>query len=531
MKKRPSTRLVAAILAMALLVTGCLFALAGCGTSSDDPSGDPKDTSSSDPKDTSAGDPADDPSDDPVDDPADDPADETTPPLAPGLTVSDTWTTDAAEHWHEVTADDPNMDFDPVADKAVHTLDEQYTCTVCGYQATPTEGLAYALAADGASYTVADAGTATDAVLVIPREHDGKPVTGIDDAALCWYENLTHAFLPNTVTSIGEKAFEGRTSLQYVYIPEGVTSIGEYAFSDCSSLTEITVPNSVQSIGFGAFSGCYDLECMTLPFVNRFREFFSYYESDIPSSIRTVVITGGTVIYGDAFYKCGSIESITLPDGITEIGDEAFSQCTNLESINIPDSVTYIDQIAFSGCKKLIQKEKGIEYVGKWAVGSEDNLAKAVFRADTVGIAQSTFDSGLISVILPDGIKYIGGAFEHCKNLTSINIPDSVTSIGGSTFYNCTSLTNITIPDSVTSIGDSAFKGCESLTSITIPDSVMSIGGWAFASCDSLTSITFAGTMAEWEVIEKGDGWDSGLGGIGVHDYYTIHCTDGDIEV
>ena len=81
------------------------------------------------------------------------------------------------------------------------------------------------------------------------------------------------------------------------------------------------------------------------------------------------------------------------------------------------------------------------------------------------------------------------GAFWNCGGLSSVTIPNSVTSIEGSAFYGCTGLTSITIPNSVTSIGGSAFKGCTGLTSITIPNSVTEIGGFAFESCTGLTNI------------------------------------------
>ena len=79
-----------------------------------------------------------------------------------------------------------------------------------------------------------------------------------------------------------------------------------------------------------------------------------------------------------------------------------------------------------------------------------------------------------------------------CSNLTSIKIPNSVTSIAGRAFYGCTGLTSITIPNSVTSIGDSAFSNCTGLTSITIGNSVTSIGGYAFYYCTGLTEIDFS---------------------------------------
>ena len=95
------------------------------------------------------------------------------------------------------------------------------------------------------------------------------------------------------------------------------------------------------------------------------------------------------------------------------------------------------------------------------------------------------------SVIIPDSVTSIGEyAFSNCTSLTSVTIPDSVTSIGEDTFSGCTSLTSVTIGKSVTSIGGGAFDGCSSLTSVIIPDSVTSIGSSAFNNCTALTSIT-----------------------------------------
>ena len=99
--------------------------------------------------------------------------------------------------------------------------------------------------------------------------------------------------------------------------------------------------------------------------------------------------------------------------------------------------------------------------------------------------------TSLTSVTIPDSVTSIGDdVFNYCTSLTSVTIPDSVTSIGEQAFYYCRFLTSVTIPDSVTSIGDDAFGGCSSLTSVTIPDSVTSIGGGAFCGCTSLTSVT-----------------------------------------
>ena len=179
-----------------------------------------------------------------------------------------------------------------------------------------------------------------------------------------------------------------------------------------------------------------------------------------------------TSIGGNAFFQCGSLTSVTIPDSVTSIGDEAFSNCSSLTSVTIPDSVTSIGTSAFFNCT---------------------NLTSVIIPDSVTSIGDSTFSncSSLTSVTIPDSVTSIGDStFSNCSSLTSVTIPDSVTSIGDSTFSNCSSLTSVTIPDSVTSIGDTTFRDCTSLTSVTIPDSVTSIGSEAFFGCSSLTSVT-----------------------------------------
>ena len=164
---------------------------------------------------------------------------------------------------------------------------------------------------------------------------------------------------------------------------------------------------------------------------------------------------------------------VTVPDGVTSIGNHAFAGCKSLRSITIPDSVTSIGNDAFVGCKSLR------------------------------------------SITMPNSVTSIGdSAFDDCSRLTSITIPDSVTSIGDRAFDGCSSLESITIPDSVTSIGDYAFSGCSSLTSIMIPDSVTSIGRSAFSGCSELKCV-YIHSIQAWLGIQFKDRtsnpcWDGG---------------------
>ncbi len=286
-------------------------------------------------------------------------------------------------------------------------------------------------------------------------------ITEIGDDLFTYCTKLTSVTIGDSVTSIGDSAFKGCRSLTSVTIPDSVTSIGEDAFFGCDSLTSVTIGDSVTSIGNSAFSGCELLTSVT-----------------IPDSV--------TSIKGSAFYNCTSLTSVTIPDSVTSIGDRAFNDCTSLTSVTIPDSVTSIGYYAFDGCRSLTSVH--ISDIAAWC-----NIDFDGFYANPLCYAHNLYLNGTLvtTLTIPDSVTSIGDyAFEGCTSLTSVTIPDSVTSIGDSAFEYCTSLTSVTIPDSVMSIGGSAFRGCTSLTSVTIPDNVTSIGKLAFCNCTSLTDIT-----------------------------------------
>ena len=168
------------------------------------------------------------------------------------------------------------------------------------------------------------------------------------------------------------------SSVTYSDNTYAVTSIGDHAFSDCSGLTSITIPNSVTSIGNSAFS------------------------------------------------SCSGLTSITIPNSVTSIGNSAFSSCSGLTSITIPNSVTSIGNSAFSSCY---------------------GLTSVIFNAENCN--DLSYD--VLSYndnVWPDG------------NLTSFTIGDKVQRIPANLCRGLSKLTSITIPNSVTSIGNSAFSSC-----------------------------------------------------------------------
>ena len=261
------------------------------------------------------------------------------------------------------------------------------------------------------------------------------------------------------IAAIGETAFADNTVIRSVVIPDSVTSIGSGAFAGCSGLTSITIPDSVTNIEDVAFHGCYKLV-------------------EVYNKSKLNIVAGSS---GNGYVAYYAKNVYTQEGGSKLTTDEnGFVFCYD-------GATGYL--VGYTGSnKKLVLPDGFIAYNGA--------------RVNAYAIYQYAFSgcTGLTSITIPDSVTSIGfAAFYGCSGLTSITIPDSVTSIGEGAFWGCNSLTSITIPDSVTSIEDYAFWGCNSLTSITIPDGVTSIGEWAFYNCSGLTSITIPDSVTSIE--------------------------------
>ena len=242
-------------------------------------------------------------------------------------------------------------------------------------------------------------------------------------------------------------------------------------------------------------------------------------------SLAEITIPGSVTEIGDgAFAGCTSLASITIPDNVTKISAWALDSCQSLAEITIPDSVTEIGKKAFVSCKSLadirfggtVSQWKAVEKGEDWNSG-----VSAITVHCTDGEMQQTGSvvSGTENEKEPLTIE--GGVVTSCnKSATEIAIPEGVTEIGYEAFYGCWALASITIPNSVTKIGECAFEGCQSLAEITIPGSVTEIGDWAFSCCWSLTDIRFGGTVSQWEAVEKVNGPGHAS---------KVHCTDKDV--
>ena len=190
-----------------------------------------------------------------------------------------------------------------------------------------------------------------------------------------------------------------------------------------------------------------------------------------------------------------NLKVITLPKGMTSIGDNAFWGCTALTSVSLPEGVTSIGSYAFSGCAALtsISLPEGLTKIGERAFASCRALTSISLPEGLTKIEERAFIEcyALTSISLPKGLTSIGvSAFESCKALTSISLPEGLTSIEEQTFRNCAALTSITLPEKVTSIKVAAFNNCAALTSISLPEKLTSIGDGAFNGCAALTSIS-----------------------------------------
>ncbi len=387
----------------------------------------------------------------------------------------------------------------------------------------------------------------------------GNYVTFIPECLCSGLSGVSSITIPNSVTSIGTSAFYGCSSLMSITIPESVTSIGEGStFQNCTSLKSVQW-NAIRCKIDKNSNGSYYPPFYNLKNIENF--VFGNYVTFIPeclcsglSGVTSITIPNSVTSIGDwAFNGCSALTSITIPNSVTSIGDYAFEGCSSLTLVNIP-SYTELNKGAFPEHTKVIKVAQKFT-IGKLIYEKTSKTEVKIVEADT-----SIISADITPTITYQGVTYIvtsigDHAFDNCRSLKFIIIPESVTRIGNMAFEGCFSLESVIIPSSaemdghafpygiaistvdfrvglltykkisssevklvkadkriinahlsstinyqgvtysVTSIGDTAFNNCSYLTSITIPNSVTSIGDGAFAGCVNLPSITIPNSV------------------------------------
>lgn len=291
--------------------------------------------------------------------------------------------------------------------------------------------------------------------------------------------------------------------------------MGDYAFKDCESAAEFVIPLKLANVGVQAFDNTKWYADLSVyeeaPAENQFHIYGDgiLIKADIvdntniviPENVKSIAaftFTGWGQIDDREFYNSKLPKSITIPDGVTSIGDYAFYFCENLETIFISDTVTNIGEKAFYGCKNLK------------VINIPNNITE---------IKDYTFYgcSSLAAIVLPSNLTSIGKyAFYDCYELAEINIPSSVSSIGEFAFtntnwfhYNTDSefivgdgillkvtpvSQNIALSSSIRSIVGGAFESA-GIEQITLPASVTVIPDYAFSGCTNLSEVIFRGTI------------------------------------
>lgn len=256
--------------------------------------------------------------------------------------------------------------------------------------------------------------------IVFPSHIDGKQVVSIGSTILgstklkgAARTQVESVFIPQGVTTIGNRAFFECKALKEIILPNGLSTIGDNAFKNCKHLTNIVIPDSVSYIGCGAFSG---------------------------SNIQSVVLPGNIeCVPMEAFKNCKKLTNITISEGVKVIQREAFYDCKSLVKVTLPQSMFSIERKAFYGCESLcnIIFPDSINDIGYQAF-SWCSLTNSKLPRSMTTIENSSFEGcNFTTMTIPEGVTQIRDyAFSDCWSLRKINIPESVMKMEDDVFFN-----------------------------------------------------------------------------------------------
>ena len=282
--------------------------------------------------------------------------------------------------------------------------------------------------------------------------------------------------LPDTIAKIGNSAFKSCKNLNKVIISESVTEIDNQAFAECSGLTDVEMQEGLNKICSRAFYKCGKITSI-----------------NIPDSVETIEF--------EAFYQCDKLENIKLSENLTIVGYGVFGDCISIGKIEIPrtlkgfntswGSSTNTSYGVFGGCSNLktVKFEEGSTVVCAALFMGCDGIEKIELPNTITEIGDSSFRNckNLVKITMNNGIDILEDfVFKGCSSLTTIDIPNTVKAIGSSSFQGCTSLTEVHLSDILKEIPASTFSGCKKLTTINFPSTLTTIGDSAFSGCEFL---------------------------------------------
>ena len=371
---------------------------------------------------------------------------------------------------------------------------------------------------------------------------DSVKTIGVNAFKNC--SSLTDINIPNTATAILEEAFHWCTSLKNITLPDSLRILKGSSFME-TGLTSITIPDKVSEIGGHAFAYCPDLTTVVLGDSVKFIESGQYAVFNESPNITSVTFGTGmeeindvlrgkkkltTVILGknvkkigeNAFNGCTALESINLPNGITQLGAGAFAN-TGLRTLTLPTQVTKIAEQTFYNCDSLnsITLNKQLAEVAENAFAECDNvyevtvdntapaiisvasgfasLKKISFGPSVTEIPDNLLSgkSKLEEISLGENVSKIGNSAFSATALRSFTFPAKVSTIGEKLFESCDKLKKVTFNSALTALPAGTFRHCQALDSIGLPASVKSIGSYAFDGCDSIRKIHLNAQLTE----------------------------------
>ena len=296
---------------------------------------------------------------------------------------------------------------------------------------------------------------------------------------------------------------EGKTSTELV-IPDGTLKLTN-TLSNKTKITKVVIPASVKEIDGNIFTGCTSLESIEVAEDN---ENFKAVEGVLydksgetlliypaaKTDTEYTILDGCTSLQNNSFRGNNNITTLNMPLSLETINSSAISYANKLVNINMNEKATKIADNAFKSCSNLknITYPNTIESIGDYAFNSTKittlnipQTVKSIGKNAFAGCSSITSE-----VVIPEGITTINEyTFSGCSKIPSIKIPEGVTELGANAFYNCSSLKEIEIPSTVNKLGDYVFASCSSISEISIPKGVTEIPNNAFRYCGSLASV------------------------------------------